>query len=176
VVTDGSRILGLVSSAPSSTAFVVHWRGRVPLSPAHRIRHATGSTLLLMMYMVWCFLNRETSGLTAWASPSASWLSTAPQVNLFCPAAKAYTRGFGSVVWSCFSLLKTSYQSVDRSVLTPWLHPVGGIAPHRVLPVMLDVGTNNPELLKDPAYVGIQRPRLVGDAYYELVDEFMQVG
>jgi hypothetical protein len=65
---------------------------------------------------------------------------------------------------------------VDRSVLTPWLHPVGGIAPHRVLPVMLDVGTNNPELLKDPAYVGIQRPRLVGDAYYELVDEFMQVG
>jgi malic enzyme len=53
---------------------------------------------------------------------------------------------------------------------------IGGIAPHRVLPVMLDVGTNNPELLKDPAYVGIQRPRLVGDAYYELVDEFMQVG
>eukprot|EP00981_Chlorochromonas_danica_P009702 scaffold2799_cov159-Ochromonas_danica.AAC.19 len=50
----------------------------------------------------------------------------------------------------------------------------GGIAPHRVLPVTLDVGTNNEALLKDPFYVGTQRPRLQGDEYFDFIDEFMQ--
>jgi len=50
----------------------------------------------------------------------------------------------------------------------------GGIAPHRVLPVMLDVGTNNEELLADEGYVGIPKRRLEGDEYYEMVDEFME--
>ena len=39
----------------------------------------------------------------------------------------------------------------------------GGIAPHRVLPVVLDVGTNNEELRNDPEYLGIPEPRLEGD-------------
>lgn len=50
----------------------------------------------------------------------------------------------------------------------------GGIAPHRVLPVVLDVGTNNETLLNDPFYLGIQKPRLKGGAYWHLVDEFME--
>lgn len=49
----------------------------------------------------------------------------------------------------------------------------GGIAPHRVLPVVLDVGTNNEELLKDEFYLGVQKKRLRGDEYFYLVDEFM---
>lgn len=49
----------------------------------------------------------------------------------------------------------------------------GGIAPHRVLPVMLDVGTNNEELLSDPNYLGTRERRLVGPDYYDMVDEFM---
>ena len=49
----------------------------------------------------------------------------------------------------------------------------GGIAPHRVLPVMLDVGTNNKALLEDDEYVGVRRPRLEGDEYFDMVDEFM---
>mmetsp|Transcript_7419 Transcript_7419/g.11281 ORF Transcript_7419/g.11281 Transcript_7419/m.11281 type:complete len:620 (+) Transcript_7419:111-1970(+) len=50
----------------------------------------------------------------------------------------------------------------------------GGIAPHRVLPVVLDVGTDNQELLKDRFYIGVQQPRLKGNEYFQLVDEFMQ--
>jgi malic enzyme len=50
----------------------------------------------------------------------------------------------------------------------------GGIAPHRVLPVVLDVGTDNEELLNDEFYVGVQKPRLRGPEYFHLVDEFME--
>ena len=50
----------------------------------------------------------------------------------------------------------------------------GGIAPHRVLPVVLDVGTNNQELLNDEFYLGLRQPRLSGDEYFAVVDEFVQ--
>jgi malate dehydrogenase (oxaloacetate-decarboxylating)(NADP+) len=49
----------------------------------------------------------------------------------------------------------------------------GGIHPSRVMPVMLDVGTNNLALQKDPNYLGIQEPRLRGPEYLRFVDEFM---
>ena len=45
----------------------------------------------------------------------------------------------------------------------------GGIAPHRVMPVMLDVGTNNEALLSDSNYVGVPMRRLEGDEYYDMV-------
>ncbi len=48
-----------------------------------------------------------------------------------------------------------------------------GIKPSQCLPVMLDVGTNNKELRDDPLYLGYPHERLKGDAYLELVDEFM---
>lgn len=49
----------------------------------------------------------------------------------------------------------------------------GGIAPHRVLPVVLDVGTNNKNLIEDPNYIGTKLPRLDGEEYYDMVDEFL---
>ena len=50
----------------------------------------------------------------------------------------------------------------------------GGIAPSNVLPVVLDVGTDNAELREDPDYVGIPLPRLDGADYFDFIDEFMQ--
>jgi malate dehydrogenase (oxaloacetate-decarboxylating) len=48
-----------------------------------------------------------------------------------------------------------------------------GIHPALCVPVSLDVGTNNEELLKDPLYLGWREPRLRGDPYWSLVDEFV---
>lgn len=54
------------------------------------------------------------------------------------------------------------------------LYVVGaGIDPAATLPVSLDVGTDNRELLDDPMYIGWRQPRLRGAAYDELVDEFV---
>ena len=48
-----------------------------------------------------------------------------------------------------------------------------GVHPTHCLPVMLDVGTNNENFLNDPLYLGLERRRERGDAYDELVDEFV---
>lgn len=48
-----------------------------------------------------------------------------------------------------------------------------GIHPRHTLPISLDVGTDNPRLLEDELYVGWRAPRLKGNPYAELVDEFV---
>ena len=48
-----------------------------------------------------------------------------------------------------------------------------GIDPARVLPVQLDMGTNNDALLEAPGYLGVRLPRVSGETYDEFVDEFV---
>ena len=50
---------------------------------------------------------------------------------------------------------------------------IGGIHPCRTLPIVLDVGTNNQERLRDPEYLGWRNERITGPDYYDFVDRFV---
>jgi malate dehydrogenase (oxaloacetate-decarboxylating) len=49
----------------------------------------------------------------------------------------------------------------------------GGIDPTHTLPVFLDVGTNNQDLLNDPMYLGCRHPRISNEAYDDFIATFV---
>ena len=51
----------------------------------------------------------------------------------------------------------------------------GGVDPARVIPVMLDVGTNRESLLSDPMYIGNRHPRIRGARYDAFIDAYVEV-
>jgi malate dehydrogenase (oxaloacetate-decarboxylating) len=50
---------------------------------------------------------------------------------------------------------------------------IGGIHPARTLPIVLDVGTNNEERLRDPEYLGWRHARVTGAEYDDFIDSFI---
>jgi len=48
-----------------------------------------------------------------------------------------------------------------------------GINPLKTLPITLDLGTNNQELINDPLYLGSRRPKVTADEEREFLDEMM---
>jgi malate dehydrogenase (oxaloacetate-decarboxylating) len=50
----------------------------------------------------------------------------------------------------------------------------GGVDPFRVIPVMLDVGTNRESLLEDPTYIGNRHPRVRGARYDDFIDAYVE--
>ncbi len=50
---------------------------------------------------------------------------------------------------------------------------LGGIHPSRTLPIVLDVGTNNPGLHRDPFYLGWRHERIGEEEYFAFVDLFV---
>ncbi|OGT26314.1 MAG: NAD-dependent malic enzyme [Gammaproteobacteria bacterium RIFCSPLOWO2_02_FULL_42_14] len=49
-----------------------------------------------------------------------------------------------------------------------------GLNPNRVLPMVLDVGTNNAKLLNDPQYLGWRHQRITGKEYDQFIDKFVR--
>ncbi len=50
---------------------------------------------------------------------------------------------------------------------------IGGINPARTLPIVLDVGTDNVELLEDPQYLGWRHRRISDEEYFAFIDDFV---
>ena len=78
----------------------------------------------------------------------------------------------GSGFWAWVTRALAAWASQSASCRCTRL--LGGIDPARTLPILLDVGTDNAELLDDPMYLGWRHHRIAGADYDDFVDRFVQ--
>ena len=121
-------------------------------------------------------------------SPSQGLFLAAPQQQRFTEILGRVCRAWGDAAW-CEAppelLLVTDAQGIlgigDQGI--GGIHICqgklavytlcAGLDPSRCLPVMLDVGTDRPELLANPNYPGLREPRLQGEAYDAVLESFV---
>lgn len=63
---------------------------------------------------------------------------------------------------------------MDIPIAKLMVYTLCGIDPYKVLPIMLDVGTDNPHLLQDEMYLGWRHKRVRGESYDAFIDTFIQ--
>jgi malate dehydrogenase (oxaloacetate-decarboxylating) len=64
---------------------------------------------------------------------------------------------------------------IDIPIAKLTLYSLCGVNPYQTLPIMLDVGTDNPELLADPMYLGWRHSRVRGQEYENLIQDFVSL-
>lgn len=65
--------------------------------------------------------------------------------------------------------------SMDISVAKLVVYCLCGVDTYKTLPITLDVGTDNQQLLDDPLYMGWRHKRIRGDKYKKFIDKFVNV-
>ncbi len=64
---------------------------------------------------------------------------------------------------------------IDIPIAKLTLYSLCGVNPYQTLPIMLDVGTDNQDLLNDPLYLGWRHKRVRGKEYEDLIHDFVQL-
>lgn len=64
---------------------------------------------------------------------------------------------------------------MDISIAKLVVYTLGGVNPYRTLPILIDTGTDNPDLVNNPQYLGWRHPRIRGKEYDDFVDTFIQI-
>ena len=75
----------------------------------------------------------------------------------------------------CANITDQGVGGITISTSKAALYTLGaGINPNRILPVVLDVGTDNHALFSDPLYMGWKRTRLRGKNYDQFIEKFIR--